>query len=209
MTLSKDIDLLLIGGIGNGKSALGNTILRRKAFISESGLDAVTRRVSCEVSEYNGHIIKVVDCPGVEYKCHWTEKSFDSVVNALKDAITINPRGYPAFILVVRYGGRFTDEDQDVIDFLKNIFGDSFVKDFCILVLTCGDLFNWEVESEGFQDWCNKQQGHFKELVKECCNRVVLFDNRTKDTSTQDAQLNALITVVDNLRWREKRYTNE
>ncbi|CAL1548368.1 unnamed protein product [Lymnaea stagnalis] len=40
-------------------------------------------------------------------------------MDAMQDAILLNPKGYHAFLLVVRYGGRFTFEDKEVIRILK------------------------------------------------------------------------------------------
>ncbi|KAH9524087.1 GTPase IMAP member 4 [Bulinus truncatus] len=117
-----DIDLLMIGKTGNGQSALGNTILRRTAFNSRPSLRSVTKEVTYEVTEYQGRKIKVVDVPGVGY----TDDSNDStevfLADKLADAIAINPRGYHAFLLVVKYGGRFTIEDSGIVEYLKKIF---------------------------------------------------------------------------------------
>ncbi|KAH9524067.1 hypothetical protein Btru_048040 [Bulinus truncatus] len=60
-----EIDLLLIGKTGFGKSALGNSILGRNAFESKPSTRSVTKHVTYELSEYNGKVIKVVDGPGV------------------------------------------------------------------------------------------------------------------------------------------------
>ncbi|KAK6961256.1 GIMAP protein, partial [Biomphalaria glabrata] len=211
MSLSKtsDLDLLLIGKTGNGKSALGNAILRRKCFQSVPSTTSVTKEIDTEVSEFEGRIIKVVDGPGVGDTRMDDPESKQLVVNAMHFAIAANPRGYHAFLLVVKFGGRFTSEDQDTIKFLKQVFGQTFVQQFCILVMTCGDNFEKEVLNTSFKDWCQGQSGVFLELVKECNNRVLLFDNRNADEEKQVKQLKELIEMVDHLRSQGRRYTDE
>ncbi|XP_055870650.1 uncharacterized protein LOC106053184 [Biomphalaria glabrata] len=206
--VNDEIDLLLIGKTGNGKSALGNSILDYEAFVSEPSATSVTKEVCDEVNEINGRTIKVMDSPGVEDTDWENDETTNSVVNALSQAIAINPQGYHAFLLVVKFGGRFTKEDKGTVDFLKEVFGQTFVSKFCILVLTYGDQFEAQVKDK-FKDWIQSQKGVLSDLVKECNNRVILFDNQTTDRQKRKRQVNELIEIVDSLKQENSRYTND
>ncbi|KAI8776256.1 protein AIG1 [Biomphalaria glabrata] len=205
---SDQIDLLMIGKTGYGKSALGNSILNCDAFVSEPSSTSVTKEVCDKVNEVNGRTIKVVDSPGVGDTDWEKDETTHFVTNALSQAIVINPQGYHAFLLVVKFGGRFTKEDKGTVDYLKKVFGLNFVSKFCILVLTYGDQFEAQVKIS-FQDWIQSQKGVLSDLVKECNNRVILFDNRTTDRHKKQRQVNELIEIVDSLKLENCRYTND
>ena len=155
--------------------------------------------------------VQVVDGPGV---CDTRLDNKDAVmlvIRAMEQAMVTNPRGYHAFLLVVRYGVRFTAEDKDTIVILKQIFGEDFVRRFCILVMSCGDNFERDAEESGeiFEHWCTMQIGVFQDLLRECSNRVVLFDNITKDEAKQNFQIDNLLALVRGLQAQGHRYTDE
>lgn len=57
--------LVLLGCSGNGKSATGNSILRKEAFCSKGRAVAVNKECELKTTKLpNGQIINVIDTPG-------------------------------------------------------------------------------------------------------------------------------------------------
>ena len=59
MSNKKEVDFLLLGKTGNGKSATGNSILKKEVFGVSNSLKSATVGVDFEFSEYKDHSIVV------------------------------------------------------------------------------------------------------------------------------------------------------
>ncbi|GFR89620.1 immune-associated nucleotide-binding protein 12 [Elysia marginata] len=208
-TTYADVNFILIGKTGVGKSALGNSILKKKVFSASPSVESVTRHTEFAISQFDGKIIKVVDMLGVGDTRFSIVESTNLFLEQLNETISVSAGGSHVFLLVFRFGTRFTLEDRDTILILKNVLGNDFVRYSCILVMTHGDSFfelDWE-ERMSFSEWCRAQRGPFRELVDECEDRVLLFDNLTKDESVQNKQIADLFQAVNVLRTKERNYT--
>ena len=127
----------------------------------------------------------------------------------MKQAILCNQTGYHALLYVIKYGQRLTEEDVKGLNFLKDTLGESFVKDHSIIVMTNGDTFEADNGDESFKEWCSKEKGPFSLLLNECKNRIVLFDNNTKEETKRNTQLKNLLDQISILQAEGRRYTKD
>ncbi|GFR98466.1 immune-associated nucleotide-binding protein 7 [Elysia marginata] len=217
---SSTVDLILIGRTGQGKSKTGNTILDRPVFKVSRHTASETLEINWGSRDYKDKEIKVVDLPGVKDTRYSLEKSIALLKNTMKEAMMISRVGYSAFLYVLKYPLRCTEDDMRDLEILEDLLKKDFAGKHGILVITGGDTFDSDRDDDAdadvdldddqfFEQWCEKQQGPFRKLMEKCGDRVVLFDNVTKDKNKKCKQLDKLLMLVKMLKGCNGRYKDE
>ncbi|XP_055870249.1 GTPase IMAP family member 7-like [Biomphalaria glabrata] len=160
---------------------------------------SVTKKVDYDFVKFRGRKLTVVDCPGLLDTSCTAKEAAELVFSSIHQAVFINTKGYDAIIYVCKLG-RFTKEDTEVLKELKAAFGPDFVQKHCIMVVSHADLYDTEEENGvSIMQFLNQETGEFADTKKECCHRVVTFDNATNDQSIKDEQIEKLLKFVDSI----------
>ncbi|KAJ4747299.1 P-loop containing nucleoside triphosphate hydrolases superfamily protein [Rhynchospora pubera] len=190
-SINDAITLVLVGKLGYGKSATGNSIVGKNAFESSSDMNGVTCTCQMESTVISdGRKVNVIDTPGL---FDWSVGSKEIGKEIVK-CVKLAKDGIHAVILVFSIRSRFSEGEETILERLQMFFGERIV-DYMILVFTGGD--DLAEESKNFEEYLSGAPKPVKTIIKMCMNRVVLFNNRTKDQNEKDAQLQKLLFYVN------------
>ncbi|XP_066278022.1 uncharacterized protein [Branchiostoma lanceolatum] len=189
----EELRVALIGKTGSGKSSTANMIVGSKEFTVTCSASSETKTCTYRSRQKGDRKIAVVDTPGI---CD-TDNDPREVVEEICKMATILSDGLHALLLVVTLS-RFTKEEVEAIDMLKELFGKEFMK-YVAIVLTHKDEVDEDPKFVGdVKKYIEAAPQTFKDLLNDCKGRYVAVNNKTEDETLKREQLATLVNLITN-----------
>uniref|UniRef100_A0A8B9GU81 GTPase IMAP family member 8 n=1 Tax=Astyanax mexicanus TaxID=7994 RepID=A0A8B9GU81_ASTMX len=177
--------VVLLGNVGSGKSASGNTLLDTSHFASKLSACPVTQQCEAETVFRARWRITVVDTPGLT-----AEIVTDTTKEKLLQCLQLSAPGPHVFLLVIPLG-RFTQEEKDTVQRAAQLFKEHFYT-FTIILFTFKD----NLKNSSISDYISTAGESLQQLLQKCGHRYHAFNN---NNPTEDDQAEQLLRKMNSL----------
>ncbi len=140
--------------------------------------------------------VSVTDCPGL-FDTSVSNKALQILIERCIELSAPDPPVPLVFLLVVRLGVKFTEEEKNTVKWIEENFGEEALK-YTIVLFTHADA----LKGIPLEEYISKSN-ELQELIKTCYGRCHPFNNDDKDNRNQVTELLKLIEKMINFNGKQ------